>query len=1111
MPDDPNNPQGPGNNNPQGPVNPDLSAALNVLSGLTTTMAALGETLEKTFTTVADMTDKVVDHLTDGVGTMKDFVKYSDNLQESYKEVANWSKKAQKIGKDQMRDTDKAKKELEKLMGIYNKILKDSKANRTETELLNKELDKVKKVYSEIGKAIKLNEEELAKVGEIVSDSTKNVLALAKALSQLRPSLAHFKGIMGMLGTVGIGKGINYKIDRRLEQIQELKDKTEETKKHRIAATREHMTNKRDAAFKEMKKMQEAGEPRQFDEKGKPTERGMQFLMKKMGFKGKKAADFKTGTMAEGFESEGATGVGYTAAMEGGSGVVGAMSTLSEGIEGAITTALTDFAPEIMIPIELLTGVIESLSKLFTTYVQQNKDMEKNLGKGGLFTAGFADAFSTARYALTPSMKSPLENVSLGITYKRNLDLAGAIANGGYNVSGSLRPDAPYAANMLPGANGGFMTGGLGLAQRSIFGAARIAGLSDTEGVEHLLKLLDKYGETLSTSERFFVQLNKDTSAAGISTTKYLKIIDEVSGHFDRMNKSLEATTDMMRNLSRYGTISSESLKDMMEFLQKGGTSQGADDMTKVFAAMGEDPRMHKKIIDNMKERIGDLADEFNTTVSEQQMGGKGIEVPTDIRKRMESGDTQGALNEIQRAQNRIAGLTGKDATMIQPLTAKLKDLTQLIEQTQGAETNPMKAEAMKKAMGNTVEQNNEETIRNIHKILQASKMSLGQFLGGTASNDSIRVAEEVRKMVAPSTTLADLHNRVSELSDQFQKSVVTTAEQGAPKSPERRSSLKELVNMFWNLKDRGGLAITLSKKGIMSMEQVMDKSMTQEKLIDALDSVDKNGQGLIQQGDINNDINNDGFNAMKNSEELLYHINERQKKDKITDKDREKDLDVARMLQRRETTPADAIGAIFQPWIFELIHGVEKLVDLATLGTNDTEALKKLYEEDKGSIQKEIDNTQKSMDDISQGLKDIAGIHTTEADKKRKELEEKGKNLLAWRNRLDLISGNQSYSTPVEAASVEAGLGLQPIAMDLTSRLPKQLDNGLILETKGGSNQPQYKIDQSSFIVNQFSAPINQDAGHSDSASVSNEQAGKQMHPAIAPWLNGGLPNRNQ
>jgi hypothetical protein len=315
---------------------------------------------------------------------------------------------------------------------------------------------------------------------------------------------------------------------------------------------------------------------------------------------------------------------------------------------------------------------------------------------------------------------------------------------------------------------------------------------------------------------------------------------------------------------------------------------------------------------------------------------------------------------------------------------------------------------------------------------------------------------------------------------------------------------------MFWNLKDRGGLAITLSKKGIMSMEQVMDKSMTQEKLIDALDSVDKNGQGLIQQGDINNDINNDGFNAMKNSEELLYHINERQKKDKITDKDREKDLDVARMLQRRETTPADAIGAIFQPWIFELIHGVEKLVDLATLGTNDTEALKKLYEEDKGSIQKEIDNTQKSMDDISQGLTDIAGIHTTEADKKRKELEEKGKNLLAWRNRLDLISGNQSYSTPVEAASVEAGLGLQPIAMDLTSRLPKQLDNGLILETKGGSNQPQYKIDQSSFIVNQFSAPINQDAGHSDSASVSNEQAGKQMHPAIAPWLNPSrIPNR--
>jgi hypothetical protein len=47
--------------------------------------------------------------------------------------------------------------------------------------------------------------------------------------------------------------------------------------------------------------------------------------------------------------------------------------------------------------------------------------------------------------------------------------------------------------------------------------------------------------------------------------------------------------------------------------------------------------------------------------------------------------------------------------------------------------------------------------------------------------------------------------------------------------------------------------------------------------------------------------------------------------------------------------------------------------------------------------------------------------------------------------------------------------------------------------------------------VYNFYSAQINQDAGYNDSASVSNEQAGKQMHPAIAPWLNGGLPNRNQ
>src|SRR5208282_5009096 len=103
-------------------------------------------------------------------------------------------------------------------------------------------------------------------------------------------------------------------------------------------------------------------------------------------------------------------------------------------------------------------------------------------------------------------------------------------------------------------------------------------GLTDTEGVTELLKLLDQYSQTIASSERFFVQLNKDTQAAGVSTTKYLKIIDEVSGHFDRMNRSLEQTTDMMRDLSRYGAVSSESLKDMMDFLgQGGGKAQTSD------------------------------------------------------------------------------------------------------------------------------------------------------------------------------------------------------------------------------------------------------------------------------------------------------------------------------------------------------------------------------------------------------------------------------------------------------------------------------------------------------------------------------------------------------
>src|SRR5208337_5546811 len=138
----------------------------------------------------------------------------------------------------------------------------------------------------------------------------------------------------------------------------------------------------------------------------------------------------------------------------------GAMSGVVEAIEGAVLD-LTAIAPEIMVPLEILTAAIEGLADLFSTYVDQNKDMEKNLGKGGLFTqpgVGPGDAFRAMRDALNPPVLG--QGMALGVTQERNLALAGAFAQGGYGITGGL--SGPDTANMGPGASGQFMRGALG-------------------------------------------------------------------------------------------------------------------------------------------------------------------------------------------------------------------------------------------------------------------------------------------------------------------------------------------------------------------------------------------------------------------------------------------------------------------------------------------------------------------------------------------------------------------------------------------------------------------------------------------------------------------------
>jgi hypothetical protein len=651
---DPTNPGGPNTPNNQDPAaQNDFINRVAAVSDNATLAADQAERLTQAY-------DKANDTLDTAAKLMKDRVNQQEKLNKFAKELG-------KMDSSRFKNAEHAQKYMKELVEMYKAAAKSTKTTAAEAALLNQRMKALEHTMGQLPKHGELLEGQMNQIAEHIDNAQRSAKGLVTAMAQLGRHSAALKGAVGILGAMGIGKGVAGNVERRLEQIQEIKQKVAESKELRAKAVQKHMTAKREKAIAQL-----SSDPANLDAAGKldlkkPSVRRL--LTEKMfgeGAKGKDARAFLRGegAMAKGGEA----GAGYSEAMQSGGG---AIAKVMGGFEDGITTvveAMEGFA----VPLMLVVGVIYLLIEAFDSYVKQNKDMEAKLGKGGLFTGGdVGTAFNEARRTLTPGVGT---GVPLGITFERNLALAGGMAQN-YNIGGMMKAGQENVAGMLPGgggALGGFAGGALGELQRTVFGGARAAGLTDEEGMQEVLKLIDQYGETLASTETFFVKLNKDTQAAGISTTKYLKIIDEVSGHFDRMNKSLEATTAMMRDLSRYGAVSGESLKDMMEFLSKGGATTPDKYAQRIFQESQKSPEMVTATQDAQQNLLKGYLGSVNDQVQRLNKGGAKLPGITeddikDIQKMAASGDVTGARNRIEsiRAALQSSGMSDKLITGI--------------------------------------------------------------------------------------------------------------------------------------------------------------------------------------------------------------------------------------------------------------------------------------------------------------------------------------------------------------------------------------------------------------------------------------------------------------
>lgn len=227
-----------------------------------------------------------------------------------------------------------------------------------------------------------------------------------------------------------------------------------------------------------------------------------------------------------------------------------------EGGAGSLAALAGEIAP--------LIAFLDMTKAAFNKNQKMNAEVAEQLAGGAIFGGGndAITALSNARQNLMPTSIYS----RLGIGYEKNLKLAQAVQEGGFGLQN--------LSDSRVGHSQGFLQNSFGTFERNAYVYGKMAGLSPSQTVAETIKLITQYRQSLGATEDFFVNIRHDTRAAGISTMKYIQILDDVNSHYDRSNKLLTTTISIMANLSKTGRDTADDLKDAMDAVTNGGQQQ---------------------------------------------------------------------------------------------------------------------------------------------------------------------------------------------------------------------------------------------------------------------------------------------------------------------------------------------------------------------------------------------------------------------------------------------------------------------------------------------------------------------------------------------------------
>jgi len=374
-------------------------------------------------------------------------------------------------------------------------------------------------------------------------------------------------------------------------------------------------------------------------------------------FLGRRALEAKAAAIEDGEGAPGAfsLGRGLIRAQEAGGGsVLGGITEMAGG-------ALAKAGPYAAIG----AAIGEAVTSFWDTRAKTNQAIERGMG-GALFTPGMTggQALNTVRQNLSANVFN-----AFGQNLERNLAIAQAMQESGLDITelarGNVR-NKPLAGGGRPDTTAGFLGGTFGEFQRNVMTAGRVAGLTDQQTVVRMTKMIHEMRQTFEATHDFLEGVNTQARAAGMSTTKYLSIVDDLTSQFDKMNKSFNESVSLIQALGSSGAQTADDISDMAKAMTGAGENKTIEQNAAAFTFMSKDQRRAMTI--SVQKSVKEASDAL-----EQAMGpgphtwaeGLDLSNPTDLMmlqnqlpSNMEANQRQNIMKAAERKRYSLGQLS---------------------------------------------------------------------------------------------------------------------------------------------------------------------------------------------------------------------------------------------------------------------------------------------------------------------------------------------------------------------------------------------------------------------------------------------------------------------